>query len=122
MRNHLWVWPDRDSRRRSSSSTRSTVATTRSNEGSSDSATRRTLAPLPLVSVIVAVHNDAPHIGYAVESVLRQTVRDVELIVVDDGSDDETPALLAAVGDPRVTVLTNERQLGLAASLNRGLE
>ena len=85
-----------ESSSRSSSSTRSTVATTRSNEGSRSSATRRTLTPVPLVSVLLAVHNDARFLGAAVESVLGQTLDDLELIVVDDASTDETPELLAA--------------------------
>ena len=50
---------------RSSSATRSTVATTRSNEGSLGAATRRTLTPVPLVSVLLAVHNDARYLGEA---------------------------------------------------------
>jgi glycosyltransferase involved in cell wall biosynthesis len=76
---------------------------------------------MPLVSVLLAVHNDSRFLGQAVESVLRQTVDDLELIVVDDASTDETPGLLSAVGDPRLRVLTNEEQVGLASSLNRGL-
>ena len=76
---------------------------------------------MPLVSVLLSVHNDARFLAAAVGSVLRQTVDDLELIVVDDASTDETPAVLAAVQDPRLRVLRNEQQLGLAASLNRGL-
>ena len=77
---------------------------------------------MPLVSVLLSVHNDARFLAAAVESVLRQTVDDLELIVVDDASTDETPAVLSAVRDPRLRVLRNEQQLGLAASLNRGLD
>lgn len=77
---------------------------------------------MPLVSVLLSVHNDARFLAAAVESVLRQTVDDLELIVVDDASTDETPAVLSAVQDSRLRVLRNERQLGLAASLNRGLD
>ena len=77
---------------------------------------------MPLVSALVAVHDDAPHIRYAVDSVLRQTIEDLELIVVDDASSDETPSILRGISDPRVRVVTSERQSGLAASLNRGLE
>ncbi len=82
----------------------------------------RTLAPVPLVSVLLAVHNDARYVHAAVESALRQTVADLELIVVDDASTDETTAILSSISDPRLSVLTNEEQLGLAASLNRGLD
>ena len=77
---------------------------------------------MPLVSVILAVHNDARYVHYAVESVLRQTVDDLELVVIDDASSDETPAVLAGFSDPRILRLRNHEQLGLASSLNRGLE
>ncbi len=77
---------------------------------------------MPLVSVLMSVHDDAQYVGTAVESVLRQTLSDLELIVVDDASTDSTPALLDAVDDARLTVLRNDERLGLAASLNRGLE
>ena len=76
---------------------------------------------MPLVSVLLAVHNDSRFLDQAVESVLRQTVDDLELIVVDDASTDETPELLSAVRDPRLRVITNDAQAGLASSLNRGL-
>jgi glycosyltransferase involved in cell wall biosynthesis len=77
---------------------------------------------VPLVSVLLAVHNDQRHISLALESVLKQTAADLELVVVDDASTDGTPELLAAASDPRVVLLRNEQQLGLAASLNRGLD
>jgi glycosyltransferase involved in cell wall biosynthesis len=68
----------------------------------------------------MSVHDGAAWIARAVESVLGQTLRDLELIVVDDGSTDATPGLLAAVRDPRLRV---ERQVraGLTRSLNRAL-
>ena len=76
----------------------------------------------PLVSFVVAAYDAAATLGAAVESVLRQTVGELELVVVDDASTDATPALLAAVADPRLVVVRNEERSGLAASLNRGLE
>jgi len=77
---------------------------------------------VPLVSVLLAIHNDARYVPSAIQSVLRQTVGDLELVVVDDYSTDDTPAILAAVADPRMVVLRNDEQLGLAGSLNRGLD
>jgi glycosyltransferase involved in cell wall biosynthesis len=74
------------------------------------------------VSVLVAAHDAAATLPLAVRSILRQSLTDLELVVVDDCSTDETPALLAAVDDPRLVVVRNEENLGLAASLNRGLE
>jgi len=77
---------------------------------------------VPLVSVLLAVHNGSRYLSAAVESVLGQTVADLELVAIDDGSTDETPDLLAGVGDQRLVMLRNEEQAGLAASLNRALE
>lgn len=76
----------------------------------------------PLVSVLMAAHDAARFLRAAIESMLRQTVADLELLVVDDGSVDATASILDDVGDPRLVVLRNEQRLGLAASLNRGLE
>ncbi|HZB23471.1 MAG TPA: glycosyltransferase [Gaiellaceae bacterium] len=78
--------------------------------------------PAPLVSVLVAVHDGEPFVRTALHSVLRQSVSDLELIVVDDASRDGTDATLAALDDPRVRVLRNDEQLGLAGSLNRALD
>jgi len=77
---------------------------------------------VPLVSFLLAVHNGARYLGAAVDSVLGQTVADLELIVIDDASTDETADLLGAIGDERLVVLRNDEQAGLAASLNRGLD
>jgi glycosyltransferase involved in cell wall biosynthesis len=76
----------------------------------------------PLVSVIVAVHNGERYLRTALESVLRQSVSDLELLVVDDGSTDATPAIIEGVSGGRLRVLRNQARLGLAASLNRGLD
>jgi glycosyltransferase involved in cell wall biosynthesis/GT2 family glycosyltransferase len=76
----------------------------------------------PAVSVLVAVHNGARYLRPALESVLRQTVTDLELVVVDDGSTDETPAVLAGFDDPRVRIVHGEPRRGLAGALNLGLD
>jgi glycosyltransferase involved in cell wall biosynthesis len=77
---------------------------------------------VPLFSVLLAAHDDASFLSEAIDSVLRQTLHDLELIVVDDASTDQTSNLLDAVDDNRLRVLRNEEQVGLAASLNRGLD
>jgi glycosyltransferase involved in cell wall biosynthesis len=76
----------------------------------------------PHVSVLVAVHNGARYLRQALESVLRQTVSDLELVVVDDGSTDDTPDILDAMRDDRLRVVRSERQRGLAGALNLGLD
>jgi glycosyltransferase involved in cell wall biosynthesis len=61
----------------------------------------------------------------AIESILNQTFRDFELILIDDGSNDSTPRILADLKDKdkdnRLIVLTNQRNLGIAGATNRGL-
>ena len=72
---------------------------------------------MPLVSVIIPTYNRAAMLRDAVESVLSQTFRDFELIVVDDGSTDGTGRLLAGYGD-RLKVLRTRRR-GVSAARNR---
>lgn len=75
----------------------------------------------PLFSVVVPTYNRRDTIVAAVESALQQTVRDIELIVVDDGSTDDTLGLLAAIPDPRLRVIV-QANAGAAAARNRGIE
>lgn len=76
----------------------------------------------PRVSVVMAVRNGGPYLAEAVASVLGQSLGDLELVVVDDGSTDGTAATLDAIEDPRIVRLRNERPLGAAAARNRALE
>ena len=71
----------------------------------------------------MAVHNGARFLRETVDSILGQTLREFEFIIVDDASTDETPAILSeyASADERIHLLTNERNCRLPASLNRGL-
>jgi len=73
----------------------------------------------PLVSVILPTYNRAWTLGRAVESVLMQDYPNVELIVVDDGSRDDTLQLLDAYGD-RITILHQENK-GVSAARNAGI-
>jgi glycosyltransferase involved in cell wall biosynthesis len=75
----------------------------------------------PAVSVVMAVFDGASWVRAAVESLLTQTLADFEVIVIDDGSTDATPAMLAAVHDPRLRVERQERS-GLTRALVRALE
>lgn len=76
----------------------------------------------PLVSVIMAVYNGELYLRPAVESILGQTLGDFEFLIVDDGSTDASEAILASYADPRIRLIRNEGNLGLAASLNRAIK
>ena len=75
----------------------------------------------PAVTVLLPVFNGARHLRESVSSVLAQHFTDFELLVVNDGSTDETAAILASIGDPRLRVIRNDGNIGLVATLNRGL-
>lgn len=75
---------------------------------------------MPKVSVIIPSYNHARFIGEAVESVLGQSETDIELIVVDDGSTDETLSILEKFSDPRLRVIPQEHR-GAHAAINHGL-
>lgn len=75
---------------------------------------------MPLVSVVIPTYDRSAQLAEAVASVLAQTMGDLELVVVDDGSrDDPAVALSAAVADPRLRMLRQEN-LGASAARNRG--
>jgi glycosyltransferase involved in cell wall biosynthesis len=74
----------------------------------------------PAVSVLMGVWNGAPRVREAIESVLGQTLGDLELVVVDDGSTDDTASILGSFGDARVRV-TRQPRGGLTSALRSAL-
>jgi glycosyltransferase involved in cell wall biosynthesis len=74
-----------------------------------------------VISVVMPVRDGADFLGEAIDSVLTQTERALELIVVDDASSDDTPRVLEQVRDERLRILRNDERRGIAGSLNRGL-
>lgn len=75
----------------------------------------------PAVTVVIPAWNASLYVRQAVESVLAQTHGDVEIVVVDDGSTDNTREVVRAVADPRVRLLT-QNQEGPSAARNRGVD
>lgn len=73
------------------------------------------------LSVVMAVYNGAADLPATLDSIFAQSERDFELIVVDDGSTDATPSILAAQNDPRLRVIRQENA-GLTRALIRGCE
>jgi glycosyltransferase involved in cell wall biosynthesis len=72
----------------------------------------------PAVSVIMATYNGSRNLRPSINSILSQTWRDLELIVVDDCSTDDTAAILATYDDSRLKITRNERNLNVVASRN----
>lgn len=76
----------------------------------------------PKVTVLMPALNAAVFLPDTLESVWQQTFSDFELLVVDDGSIDDTPEILAACHDPRLRVLRNDVRRKLSGALNLGLD
>lgn len=95
------------------------VATPRKRETVHSPGTKAQLAlEAPLVSVVIPCYNQAHFLGEAIQSVLRQTYRPVEVVVVDDGSVDHTRDVAASF--PEVRYIKQENR-GLAAARNTGI-
>ncbi|MBV6624293.1 MAG: glycosyltransferase [Rivularia sp. (in: Bacteria)] len=75
----------------------------------------------PLISVIIPVYNGEETILSTIESVLQQTFTDLELIVINDASQDSTLSILSQIEDSRLKVFSYENA-GVAISRNRGIE
>jgi glycosyltransferase involved in cell wall biosynthesis len=73
------------------------------------------------VAILMPVYNGAAFLEEALSGVFRQTRTDWRLLVVDDASTDESPAILRRTSDPRVTVVTNSSNLGLYGTLARAV-
>jgi glycosyltransferase involved in cell wall biosynthesis len=76
---------------------------------------------LPHVSVIIPTHNREEMLHRAVDSVLRQNYEDFELIIVSDGSTDNTEHIVEAFNDPRITLLKHKTSRGASAARNTGM-
>ncbi|HVJ02719.1 MAG TPA: glycosyltransferase family 2 protein [Sphingomonas sp.] len=74
----------------------------------------------PLFTVVIPTFNRRDAVVEAVRSALGQSVADIEVIVVDDGSTDGTPSAIAAIGDERIHVIVQDNA-GAAAARNRGV-
>lgn len=79
---------------------------------------------LPRISVLMSVRNGLPYLEACIQSIVAQTFRDWEFIIVDNASSDGTIELVEkiAASEPRIRFFLNPRDLGQSGSLNRGLE
>ena len=76
---------------------------------------------MPKASVIIPLYNKGPYIKRAIESIQNQTVKDIEIIVVNDGSTDNGPDIVESIKDKRI-FLINQKNQGVGNALNRGVK
>ncbi|MEW6139710.1 MAG: glycosyltransferase [Thermodesulfobacteriota bacterium] len=77
---------------------------------------------MPVVTVIIPTYNRGTVVGRAIQSALNQSFRDLEVIVIDDGSTDCTGHVLRQIQDRRIRIILSNRNRGSGAARNRGLE
>ncbi|NIT04311.1 glycosyltransferase [Candidatus Saccharibacteria bacterium] len=75
----------------------------------------------PKVSVVMATYNAREYLREAIESVLNQTFKDFEFVIIDDGSTDDTREIIKSYEDPRIRLYKKDHR-GLIASLNEGIK
>ena len=88
----------------------------------SDGTVFRSMRKSPEISVIMPVYNGERYLRYAIDSILTQTFKDFELIIINDGSTDSSEQIILSYDDERIVYLKNEANLKLIATLNRGIE
>lgn len=76
---------------------------------------------MPTISVIMPAYNTEKYIGTAIESILQQTFEDFEFIIIDDASTDHTYDIICHYHDKRIIRIRNEKNLGVAACINKGI-
>ncbi|HUQ96893.1 MAG TPA: glycosyltransferase, partial [Chitinophagaceae bacterium] len=76
----------------------------------------------PRVTVLMPVYNADAFLREAMDSILQQTLTDFEFLVIDDGSSDNSLAIIKSYNDARIRFVQNEKNIGISATLNRGIE
>ena len=69
------------------------------------------LIETPLISVLLSVYNDDENIKKSIDSILSQSYKNIELLVIDDGSTDHTNEILNSIKDTRLKIFRNEENL-----------
>ncbi|MFV0417762.1 MAG: glycosyltransferase family 2 protein [Dysgonomonas sp.] len=77
---------------------------------------------MPKVSVLMPVFNAGQYLAQAIDSILSQTFKDWELILINDGSTDNSEAIIGRYDDERIYYIKNEANLGLIKTLNKGID
>lgn len=76
---------------------------------------------MPVISVVMSVYNGEKYLRESINSILSQTYRDFEFIIIDDCSTDSSVAIIEGYDDNRIKLIRNEKNMRLPASLNKGI-
>lgn len=76
---------------------------------------------IPKVTVLMSVYNGEKYLREAIDSILNQTFKYFEFLIIDDGSMDNSREIIHSYKDPRIRLIFNEKNIGLTKSLNIGL-
>ena len=74
------------------------------------------------ITILMSVYNGEKYLREAMESILNQSFKDFEFLIINDGSTDKSEAIIKSYKDPRIRLVNNEKNEGLIFSLNKGLE
>jgi glycosyltransferase involved in cell wall biosynthesis len=76
----------------------------------------------PKVTVLMSVYNGEEHLREAIDSILNQTYKNFEFLIIDDGSTDGSVNIIRSYLDPRIRLIKNKKNIGITRSLNKGLK
>ncbi len=76
----------------------------------------------PIVSILLPLYNAEKFPAETMESILAQTYQDFELIIINDGSTDQSAKIVSNYHDQRIVYMENDSNMGIVATLNRGLK
>jgi glycosyltransferase involved in cell wall biosynthesis len=77
---------------------------------------------LPLVTVFIPVYNSEDYVAASLDSILNQTYSNLEILIINDGSSDQTEEIICSYDDSRIRLLNNDENRGIPYTRNRGLE
>ncbi|HKP31436.1 MAG TPA: glycosyltransferase family A protein, partial [Chitinophagaceae bacterium] len=75
----------------------------------------------PFVTVLMPVYNAEKFLAISINSILQQTLTDFEFLIIDDASTDRSKEIIHQFSDKRIRYHRNEENLGISASLNKGI-
>ncbi len=77
---------------------------------------------MPEMSVVMPVYNASQYLSEAIESILNQDVKDIEFLIIDDASEDQSAEIVKSYNESRIVFIQNQMNMGVARTLNRGID